>query len=59
MSNVTDTTTPTSAKEDLAKALAQRPDREELVGRNILPSAWYSSFSDRCAMYGFWMSDAP
>ncbi|KIM27012.1 hypothetical protein M408DRAFT_330361 [Serendipita vermifera MAFF 305830] len=28
----------TSAKDDLAKALSHRPDRDELIGRNILPS---------------------
>jgi len=39
MSNATDATVPTSAKEDLAKRLAHRPDREDLVGRNILPNS--------------------
>jgi hypothetical protein len=34
----TTTTASTSPKAELAKALAQRPDREELVERNILPS---------------------
>lgn len=29
----------TSAKDDLAKALSHRPDRDELIGRNILPKS--------------------
>lgn len=41
---LTTTTTSMFPKEELAKALAQRPDRDELVGRNILPSEWASCF---------------
>ena len=32
--------TSTSPKEELERMLAHRPDRDELVGRNILPSEW-------------------
>lgn len=46
MSTATETTTApgraTSPKAELEKALAHRPDREELVGRNILPSEFIS-----------------